>query len=274
MGIVNQGGNSTMLGHWRVVLKQAEESAKAGRLDEAIALAAAPTWPTTGRPCKLRGKWTWSWSGGPTATCRGRRPRRRASPTSAAAERFGAAPDVLATARLRLADRVAEDIRADLAAGEPDRVVERLDALAKQKVDGPSLRRVREAAEAWQAARAEARRGEFGRAAELLDRADRLAGDDARDALARRPARIGSPPAGRRAEGGALLSYPGRSPRRLAGDPRRGRGPLADRPRASRWPAGPHRAWQQIGAIGPQGALDAIAASLGGGRRWRDPVPR
>ena len=42
MGKVNQGGNSTMLGHWRVILKQAEESARAGRLDEALA-AGRPT---------------------------------------------------------------------------------------------------------------------------------------------------------------------------------------------------------------------------------------
>ena len=92
------------------------------------------------------------------------------------AERIGAPPDSLAAARLSLADRVAEEVRADLDAGEPARALERIEELARHKISGPALRRSREIAEAWQAALAEGRRGEFGRAQEQLDRAERLAG--------------------------------------------------------------------------------------------------
>ena len=91
------------------------------------------------------------------------------------AERIGAPPDSLAAARLSLADRVANEVRADLDAGEPVRVLERIDELTRQKVGGPALRRAREIAEAWQNGLADGRRGEFGRAQEQLDRADRLA---------------------------------------------------------------------------------------------------
>ena len=37
--MVNPGGKFTMLGHWRIVLRQAEEAARAGRFDEALTLA-------------------------------------------------------------------------------------------------------------------------------------------------------------------------------------------------------------------------------------------
>ena len=40
--MVNPGGESTMLGHWRIVLRQAEEAARAGRFEEAYALATRP----------------------------------------------------------------------------------------------------------------------------------------------------------------------------------------------------------------------------------------
>ena len=40
--MVNPGGESTMLGHWRIVLRQAEEAARAGRFEEAYALANRP----------------------------------------------------------------------------------------------------------------------------------------------------------------------------------------------------------------------------------------
>jgi len=39
-----------MLGQWRIVLRQAEEAARAGRFDEALALANRPRWPTTTTP--------------------------------------------------------------------------------------------------------------------------------------------------------------------------------------------------------------------------------
>jgi hypothetical protein len=86
-----------------------------------------------------------------------------------------APPDSLAAARLKLADQVAQEIRQDLDAGEPTRVLERIEELARHKISGPALRRSREIAEAWQSALAEGRRGEFGRAQEQLDRAERLA---------------------------------------------------------------------------------------------------
>ena len=37
--MVNPGGESTMLGQWRIVLRQAEEAARLGRYEEAYALA-------------------------------------------------------------------------------------------------------------------------------------------------------------------------------------------------------------------------------------------
>ena len=99
------------------------------------------------------------------------------------AERLGAAPDTLAAARLKLADQVASEVRGDLDAGEPSRVIERIDGLARHKISGPSLRRTREIAEAWQNAQDESRRGEFGRAHDQLDRAERLAAGNASAAL-------------------------------------------------------------------------------------------
>ena len=40
--MVNPGGERTMLGQWRIVIKQAETAAKAGRFDEALAFATRP----------------------------------------------------------------------------------------------------------------------------------------------------------------------------------------------------------------------------------------
>ena len=181
--MANPGGRSTMLGHWRIVLRQAEEAARAGRLDEAFALASRPDVADHHRAVRLRGKWARE------LVARAER-RGAADDLNGAiddldlAERLGAAPDALASARLSLADRFAAEVRADLDAGEPARVLERIAHLARHKVYGPALRRAREVAEAWQAARDEARRGEFGRAREQLDRADRLAAGAAQTALA------------------------------------------------------------------------------------------
>ncbi|CAN5646898.1 hypothetical protein BH23PLA1_BH23PLA1_10740 [soil metagenome] len=180
---VNRGDNLTMLGQWRVVLKQAEESAKAGRLDDALALASRNDVADHRQAVQLRGRLVRDLVA---------RAGRRAEADDLAgaiddldlAERHDAPPDVLASARLALADRVAEDLRVDLEAGEPLRVLQRAEHLAKHKVSGPALRRLREAAEAWQSALSESRRGEFGHAADQFDRADRLAGESARPALA------------------------------------------------------------------------------------------
>jgi len=180
--MVNPGGKSTMLGHWRIVLRQAEEAAKAGRYEEALALASRPDVADHQHAVRLRAK---------LALELVRRASRRGESDDLAgaiddldlAERLGAAPDTLAAARMSLADRVAGEIRSDLDAGEPAQVVERIEQLARRKVGGPSLRRTREIAEAWQAAMDEARRGEFGRAQDQLDRAERLAAGTAEKAL-------------------------------------------------------------------------------------------
>ncbi len=172
--MVNPGGKSTMLGHWRIVLRQAEEAARAGRFEEAYALASRPDVTDHHHSVQFRSRLA--------LDLIARATRRGAVDDLAGAiedldlgERIGAAPDSLAAARLNLADRVADEVRADLDAGEPARALERIEELARHKVSGPSLRRTREIAEAWQSALAEGRRGEFGRAQEQLERAERLA---------------------------------------------------------------------------------------------------
>ncbi len=171
-----------MLGHWRIVLRQADEAARAGRYDEALALATRPDVADHHHAVQFRGRLAHD------LIARAGR-RGEADDLAGAiedlglAERLGGAPDMLATARLKLADRVSSEIRDDLETGEPGRVVERIDELARHKVSGPSLRRTREAAEAWRNALDEARRGEFGRAHDLLDRVERLAAGAAAAAL-------------------------------------------------------------------------------------------
>jgi hypothetical protein len=180
--MVNPDGKSTMLGQWRIILRQAEEMARAGRFDEAFVLASRADVADHRQAVQLRGRLAQELIA---------RANRRGDADDLAgaiddldlAERFGAAPDALASARLSLADRVAEEVRMHLDAGEPALVVERVELLARRKVSGPALRRAREAAEAWQCALDEARRGEFGRALEQLDRAERLAAGTAQAAL-------------------------------------------------------------------------------------------
>jgi hypothetical protein len=181
--MANPGGKSTMLGHWRMVLRQAEEAAKAGRYDEALVLASRPDVADHHHAVRLRTKLALD------LIARASRRGECDDVTGAIedldlAERQGAAPDTLAAARLSLADKVSGEVRDDLDAGEPARVVERVELLARHKVGGPALRRIREIAEAWQAALDEARRGEFGRAHDQLDRAERLAAGTAQAALA------------------------------------------------------------------------------------------
>ena len=181
--MVTPDGQSTMLGQWRVALKQAEDAAQAGRIDEALALASRPDVVDSRSMVRLRDRLGLDLVG---------RAARRASADDLAgaiddlrvAESLNVAPDILASARLSLADQVVGEIRANLDAGDPSRAVDRIDALAKHKISGPMLRRSRELAEAWRSALDEARRGEFARAVEALDSADRLAGETARGALA------------------------------------------------------------------------------------------
>jgi hypothetical protein len=172
--MVNPGGESTMLGHWRIILRQAEEAARGGRFDEAFALATRPDVADHHHAVQFRSRLALDLIA--RATRRGAvDDMTGAIEDLYLAERIGAPPDSLAAARLSLADRVADEIRIDLDAGEPVRALERIEELARHKIGGPSLRRTREIAEAWRSALAEGRRGEFGGAQEHLDRAERLA---------------------------------------------------------------------------------------------------
>src|SRR5215470_7015653 len=172
--MVNPGGERTMLGQWRIVLRQAEEAARLGRYEEAYALAIRPGVADHHHAVQFRSRLALDLIA--RATRRGAvDDLPGAIGDLDLAERIGAPPDSLAAARLSLADRVAEEVRADLDAGDPAKALERVEELARHKVSGPALRRAREIAEAWQAAMAEGRRGEFGRAQEQLDRAERLA---------------------------------------------------------------------------------------------------
>src|SRR5580693_1091438 len=127
--MVNPGGESTMLGHWRIVLRQAEEAARAGRYNEAVALVSRPDVVDHHNALHLRSRLAQE------LVARASR-RGSADDVSGAiedldlAERIGAAPDALAAARLSLADLVAAEVRADLDAGEPARVAERIETLA------------------------------------------------------------------------------------------------------------------------------------------------
>ncbi len=147
--MVNPGGESTMLGHWRIVLRQAEEAARVGRFEEAYALASRPDVADHHHAVQFRSRLA--------LDLIARATRRGAVDDLAGAiedldlaERIGAPPDSLAAARLNLADRVAEEVRVDLDAGEPARALERIEELARHKIGGPALRRTREIAEAWQ----------------------------------------------------------------------------------------------------------------------------
>lgn len=174
--MVTPDGQSTMLGQWRVAIKQAEDAARAGRIDEALTLASRPDVADSRTMVRLRDRL------GLDLVARSTR-RAEADDLAGAiddlgrAEGLNVAPDLLAKARFRLADQVAVETRADLDAGDPSRAVERIDGMARQKVSNPTLRRNRELAESWRLALDEARRGEFARAFEGLDRATRLAGD-------------------------------------------------------------------------------------------------
>lgn len=181
--MVNPGGESTMLGHWRIVLRRAEEAARSGRFEEAAALANQPGVADHYQLVQFRNRL------GPDLISRADRRAeaddlRGAIDDLTTAERLGAPPDQLAEARLSLADRFAPEVRKDLERGEPARALTLLDELSRRKIGGPALRDFRDLAEAWRDAAAESLRGEFGRARELLDRADRLAVGAVRKAVA------------------------------------------------------------------------------------------
>ena len=269
--MVNPGGESTMLGHWRIVLRQAEEAARAGRFDEAYALANRPDVMDHHHSVQFRGRLA--------LDLIARATRRGAVDDLAGAindldlaERIGAPPDSLAAARLSLADRVADEVRVDLDAGEPDRVLERIEELARHKIGGPSLRRTREIAEAWQSALAEGRRGEFGRAHEQLDRAERLAAG-AGAIAAQQAVALAKTELENRQKGAApkvealyLTLSEGKWPQILAA----AEAVLISVPEHPAARQARTRAWQQIAAIGPgtaaqwpqRGARAAQAAAM------------
>lgn len=173
--MVNPSGESTMLGQWRIVLRRAEEAARGGRFEEAGALASQPNVADHYQLVQFRNRL------GLDLIARAAR-RAEANDAQGAvddlalAERFAAPPDRLAEARMELAERLAVEVRETLAMGEPARALARIDEMARHKIDDPALQALRELAEAWRDATDEARRGEFGRARELLVRAERLAG--------------------------------------------------------------------------------------------------
>src|SRR6185503_990917 len=99
--MVNPGGESTMMGQWRIVLRQAEEAARGGRFEEAHALASRPDVADHHQAVQFRRRL------GLDLIARAAR-RGLADDTAgaiddlAAAERLGAPPDSLAAARLGL----------------------------------------------------------------------------------------------------------------------------------------------------------------------------
>jgi len=249
--MANPGGKSIMLGHWRIVLRQAEEAARLGRYDEALALASRADVADHHGAVQLRGRLT--------QELVARAARRGAADDLpgaiddlALAERMGSPPDTLAAARLSLADLVAGEVRGVLDGGEPGRVLERIEYLARHKIGGPALRRCREVAEAWQSALDEARRGEFGRAHDQLDRAERLAAGTAESALvaARRDVEGRQKAATPKVEAlyAALASGP--MPVILAA----AEAVLETVPEHPAARQARTRAWQQIAAIGPSAA--------------------
>ena len=181
--MVNPGGERTMLGQWRIVIKQAEDAAKAGRFDEALTFATRPDVAEHRLMVNLRNRLA--------QELVGRAARRaEADDTKGAiddldlAEKHGAPPDLLAAARMKVAARETDEIRADLNAGDPAKVADKVARLAQHGVSGPMLRRMSESADAWKKALEDGRRGEFGLASEGFERALRLAGGIATEALA------------------------------------------------------------------------------------------
>ncbi len=246
--MVNSDGKSTMLGQWRIALRQADEAARAGRLDEALRLASKPEVADHHFAVQLRDKVAMELIG--RAARRGEADDLLgAIDDLRVAEGLGAPPDALAATRLALAERVAAEVRADLDAGEPGRVAERIEELAKNKIGGPALRRAKEVAEAWKNALDEARRGEFGRAHDQLDRAERLAGETARNALAsaRRDVEARQKAAAPKVEALYACLAEGRWAETLAA----AEGVLEVVPEHPSARQARTRAWQQIAAIAP-----------------------
>ena len=147
---------------------------------------------------------------------------------------------------------------------------------------GPSLRRTREIAEAWQSALAEGRRGEFGRAQEQLDRAERLAAGagaiaaQQAVALARTELENRQKVAAPKVEALYTALAEGKWPQILTA----AEAVLVSVPEHPAARQARSRAWQQIAAIGPgaaaqwpqRGARGAQAAAIAGGDAHGQPT--
>ncbi len=164
-------------------MKQAEDATRAGRLDEAATLTSQPDVVDHRQVVRFRDRLAHDFLARAT-----RRADRDDLPGALddldAAGRLNIPPDALADARKGLTDRALVDARRELDAGEPARAVEQFDRLSARGLGGPDLRRLRDAAESWNVALADARLGEFGRALDALDRAGRLLTGTAAEALA------------------------------------------------------------------------------------------
>jgi len=162
-----------MLGRWRLALRQAEEAARAGRLEEAIGYTLPEDVADHRRLIQLRARLVADLVG---------RARRRleaedfdgAMDDLALAEKSGAPPDDLAPTRLAIARLLLPGLRRTLASGDPVAVAERLAHLERRRITGLELVRLKEIASVWHRALAAARRAEFAEARDLLDRALRL----------------------------------------------------------------------------------------------------
>src|SRR6516165_9280836 len=114
--MVNPGGESTMLGLWRMVLRQAEEAARVGRYEEAFALASRPDIADHHQAVQFRGRL------GLDLIARANR-RGASDDTAGAIDALsragpvGAPPTSLPAAPLSLAARVPAEIPTSLDAG-------------------------------------------------------------------------------------------------------------------------------------------------------------
>lgn len=180
--MVKPGGENTMLGQWRVAVRQAEEAIRAGRLEDAYAFVNRPEVADHQQAVQLRGR---------VVRDLVERGIRRAEADDLEggvrdlelAESYGAAPDRLASARLRIAEITAKELQAELDLGRPERLPARIDRLEASKIHAPALRRLRETAELWKRALQEGRKGEFGKAFDWIAQAERLASGDAKTAV-------------------------------------------------------------------------------------------
>ncbi len=234
--MVTPDGQSTMLGQWRVALKQAEDAAQAGRIDEALALASRPDVADSRPMVRLRDRL------GLDLVARSGR-RAEADDLAGAiddlgrAEGLNVAPDLLAKARLALADsgRRGDPRRPRRGRPEPGRRADRRPGPAQDQQPGAPAEPRAGRSLARRARRGPPRRVRPG--LDGLDRADRLAGDRRR--RARSPPAATWKPGARPPQPAVDRLYAALGAGKVGRDPGRRRGRDRGRPRASRRPPGP-----------------------------------